>query len=383
MGYLLMNEDQKSIVKLIHEFLGKNLDPIVAELDEKSEFPIEIARELGEMGFYAITIPEEYGGAGFDPQTLCHISEALGYHDGGFAASFSAQSFGFAPMNVAGSEEQKKEYCARLAEGEFWSLSITEPQSGSDAGNVRTKAVKDGDDYIISGNKCFVTNGGFADMYTVVVRTSEDSKPGKRDGISLFVIEKDMPGVAVGKHEDKMGMRLSNTTDLAFDEVRVPKRNMIGPEGTGFETIMKSLARTRPTGMAPAVGVAQRALDLSIDYCREREAFGKKIGKFEGLQFKLADMEMKLQCSRSQLQYAAELMSRGNYDTLVGSSTKLFVSEAALDITIQAQQIYGGYGYSKEYPLEKLVRDARLFSIFEGTSEIQRFIIGSTLVGRL
>ena len=382
MGYLLMTEDQKSLVELIHEFLEKRLDPIVAELDVKSEFPIEIARELGEMGFYGITLDEKYGGAGLDPQTLVHICEAMGYHDGGFATSFSAQTFGLNPLNVAGTEEQFQEFATRCGEGAFWSLCITEPQSGSDAGNVKTKAKKDGDDYVLSGSKCFVTNGEIADLYTVVARTGEDT-PGKRDGISIFIVERDMPGVAVGKHEDKMGMRLSNTTDVALDEVRVPKKNMIGPEGTGFKTIMKSLARTRPTGMAPAVGVAQKALDLAVQYCREREAFGKKIGKFEGLQFKLADMEMKLQCSRSQLQYAAELVSRKVFDPLVGSSTKLFVSESALDICIQAQQIYGGYGYSKEYPMEKLVRDARLFSIFEGTSEIQRFILGSTLVGRL
>jgi butyryl-CoA dehydrogenase len=381
MEYLLMNKDQKDLVAMVHALLEQELDSRVAELDRIGEFPMDVAEKLGKMGFYGMTLPEKYGGAGLDPQTMVHISEAMAYHDAGFATSFSAQTFGTNAMMIAGTDEQINEFAPRAANGEFWSMCITEPQSGSDAGNVKTKARKDGDDYIISGNKCFVTNGGISNLFTVLARTGEDTKG--HNGLSLFIVEKNMPGVMVGKEEDKMGMRLSNTTDLALDEVRVPKRNMIGKEGTGFSTVMKMLSRTRPTGMASAVGVGQKALDLAVDYCRTREAFGTKIGKFEGLQFKLADMEMKLQCCRSQLQYAAELVSQGNYNTLVGSATKLFVSEAVLDITLQAQQIYGGYGYSKEYPLEKLVRDARLFSIFEGSSEIQRFIIGNTLVGKL
>ena len=382
MSYLLIDEDQQSLVDLIHDYLTANLDPNVEEIDENSEFPMEVAKGLGELGFYGIDVPEEYGGCGFSVQTLCHLREAIAYHDAGFASSFSSQTFGFKPVLLEGTKEQLEEFGTRCAEGDFWAMSITEPQSGSDAGNCKTKAKKDGDDYVISGNKCFVTNGGVSDLYTVVCRTSEDT-PGTHDGISLFIIERDSKGLMVGKHENKMGIRASNTTDLALDEVRVPARNMVGKEGTGFATIMKMLARTRPTGMAPAVGVGQRALDYAISYCQEREAFGKKIGKFEGLQFKLADMEMKLQACRSQLQYAAKLVDNGVYDTLVGSATKCFVSEQILDITIQAQQIYGGYGYSKEYPMEKLVRDARIYSIFEGSSEIQRYIMGRTLVGRL
>ena len=208
--------------------------------------------------------------------------------------------------------------------------------------------------------------------------------PGKGNkGISLFIVERDREGVSVGKHEDKMGIRTSNTTDVVFDSVRVPAENMIGAEGSGFKTLMKMLSRTRPTGVAPAVGVAQRALDLAIDYSRTRLSFGQPIGKLEGIQFKLADMEAKIQACQAQLAYSAALVDKGIYDTLNGSSTKLFVSEAVLDITLQAQQVYGGYGYSKEYPLEKLVRDARIFSIYEGSSEIQRYIIGKTLVGKI
>lgn len=307
----------------------------------------------------------------------CSISA---YHDAGFTNTFSAQTFGWKPVLLAGTEEQKKYWGQRLADGAFWAMCITEPQSGSDAGNCKTKAVKDGDEYVITGGKTFITNGGVSDLYTVTCST--DPSKGKH-GISLFIVERDRPGVSVGKHEDKMGIRSSNTTDVVFDEVRVPADHMIGAEGTGFKTLMKMLSRTRPTGVAPAVGVAQRALDLAIEYSRTRLSFGQPIGKLEGIQFKLADMEMKLQCCQSQLAYSAALVDKGIYDTLVGSCTKCFVSEAVLDICLQAQQIYGGYGYSKEYPLEKLVRDARIFSIYEGSSEIQRYIIGKTLVGKI
>ena len=309
-----------------------------------------------------------------------YIRMAMAYHDAGFTNTFSAQTFGWKPVLLAGSEEQKKKWGRRLAEGAFWAMCITEPQSGSDAGNCKTKAVKDGDEYVITGAKTFITNGGISDLYTVTCSTD----PGKGNkGISLFIVERDREGVSVGKHEDKMGIRTSNTTDVVFDSVRVPAENMIGAEGSGFKTLMKMLSRTRPTGVAPAVGVAQRALDLAIDYSRTRLSFGQPIGKLEGIQFKLADMEAKIQACQAQLAYSAALVDKGIYDTLNGSSTKLFVSEAVLDITLQAQQVYGGYGYSKEYPLEKLVRDARIFSIYEGSSEIQRYIIGKTLVGKI
>lgn len=378
--YQLMTKDQEDLVAMVHAFMVKEVDPYVAEWDEQGHCPIDVVRKLLDLGFWAIDVPEEYGGAGLDVTTIMYVRMAIAYHDAGFANTFSAQTFGWKPMMLAGTEEQKQEFGKRLANGAFWSMCITEPQSGSDAGNCKTKAVRDGDDYILTGSKCFVTNGGVADLYTVTAST--DPTKGSK-GISLFVVERNMPGVSVGKHENKMGIRTSNTTELALDEVRVPAKYMIGAEGTGFKTVMKMLARTRPTGVAPAVGVAQHALDLAIDYSRTRLSFGQPIGKLEGIQFKLADMEIKLQCCQSQLAYSASLVDRDIYDTLVGSCTKCFVSEAVLDICLQAQQIYGGYGYSKEYPLEKLVRDARIFSIYEGSSEIQRYIIGKTLVGKI
>ena len=378
--YQLMTRDQEDLVEMVHAFMRKEVDPYVAEYDEKGICPIDTVRKLMDLGFWGIDVPEEYGGAGLDVTTIMYIREAMAYHDAGFANTFSAQTFGYKPVLLSGTEEQKKKWGERLANGSFWSMCITEPQSGSDAGNCKTKAIKDGDEYVLTGGKCFVTNGGISDIFTVTAAT-DPSKGSK--GISLFIIERDMRGVSVGKHENKMGIRTSNTTEIALDEVRVPAENMIGPENSGFKTIMKMLSRTSPTGVAPAVGVAQRALDLALEYSRTRLSFGQPIGNLEGIQFKLADMEMKLQCCRSQLAYSAALVDRGIYDTLVGSCTKCFVSEAVLDICLQAQQIYGGYGYSKEYPLEKLVRDARIFSIYEGSSEIQRYIIGKTLVGKI
>ena len=378
--YMLMTQDQEDLVEMVHDFMKKKVDPYVAQWDEESHCPVDVVRELLDLGFWGIDVPEEYGGAGLDVETIMHIRMAMAYHDAGFTNTFSAQTFGWKPVMLAGTEEQKKKWGERVSNGAFWAMCITEPQSGSDAGNCKTKAVRDGDEYVITGGKTFITNGGISDLYTVTCST--DPSKGSR-GISLFIIERDRAGVSVGKHENKMGIRTSNTTDVVFDEVRVPAENLIGPEGSGFKTLMKMLSRSRPTGVAPAVGVAQRALDLAIDYSRTRLSFGQPIGKLEGIQFKLADMEAKIQACQAQLAYSAKLVDQGIYDTLNGSSTKLFVSEAVLDITLQAQQVYGGYGYSKEYPLEKLVRDARIYSIYEGSSEIQRYIIGKTLVGKI
>ena len=374
--YQLMTRDQEDLVEMVHAFMRKEVDPYVAEYDEKGICPIDTVRKLMDLGFWGIDVPEEYGGAGLDVTTIMYIREAMAYHDAGFTNTLHGQTLATSLSCWLAPRNRRKSGGSAWRTGAFWAMCITEPQSGSDAGNCKTKAIKDGDEYVLTGSKCFVTNGGISDIYTVTAST-DPSKGSK--GISLFIVERNMPGLAVGKHENKMGIRTSNTTEIALDEVRVPAENMIGPENSGFKTIMKMLSRTRPTGVAPAVGVAQRALDLALEYSRTRLSFGQPIGNLEGIQFKLADMEMKLQCCRSQLAYSAALRwIAATYDTLVGSCTKCFVSEAVLDICLQAQQIYGGYGYSKEYPLEKLVRDARIFSIYEGSSEIQRYVIGKT-----
>lgn len=242
--FQLMTKDQEDLVAMVHDFMEKKVDPYVDQWDRESHCPMEEVRELRDLGFWGIDVPEEYGGAGLDVTTIMYIRQAMAYHDAGFTNTFSAQTFGWKPVLLAGTEEQKKYWGQRLAEGAFWAMCITEPQSGSDAGNCKTKAVKDGDEYVITGGKTFITNGGVSDLYTVTCST--DPSKGKH-GISLFIVERDRPGVSVGKHEDKMGIRSSNTTDVVFDEVRVPADHMIGAEGTGFKTLMKMLSRTRPT----------------------------------------------------------------------------------------------------------------------------------------
>ncbi len=378
--YQLMTDEQKELVKMVRQMLDKELAPIVPEIDKKGEYPMEIHKRMGEMGFFAMDVPEEYGGVGLDAETICHVREALGYVDAGFACSFSASTFGIKPVLLFGTEEQKHEYGERLAAGEISANCMTEPQSGSDLGNTKTKAVRDGDYYVINGRKCFATNGGLASIYTIGAST--DPEAGNR-GISLFIIPRDTPGVSVGKDEDKMGLRASNTTDVVFEDVRIPVANRIGEENAGFKMMMKVLSRTRPTGMAPGLGVAQRALDLAVQYSRERVAFGGPIGKKQAIQFKLADMEIGVQTARQQLIYNAKLIDQGIYDSRLGSVTKAYVADVAMMCAHEAMQIYGGYGYSREYPIEKLFRDARIFSLFEGTNEIQRMSIGGALVGKL
>lgn len=383
--YDFMTEDQKSLVDLVHEILTATLDDRVAELDEKGEFPWDVYNELGKAGFWAMDVPEEYGGLGLDTVTTCLVREALGYHDAGFACAFSASTFGIKPVLLFGSEEQKKAYGAKLAEGMISAQMLTEAQSGSDVFNMRTTAVKDGDEYVINGRKTFATNGGLAGIYTVGAVTSpaDPANGKKRPDISLFIVDRDTPGVSVGKEENKMGIRLSNTTDVVFDNVRIPAANLIGEEGQGMLYVSTCLARTRPTGMAPALGLGQKALDLAVEYARTRETKGAPIGMLQAIQFKLAEMQMNLMVSRSQLLYNAQVIDSGVYNTPMGSVTKAFVAEAMMSVCDQALQIFGGYGYSREYPVEKLFRDARIFSIFEGTDEIQRQIIGRALVGKL
>lgn len=383
--YGFMTEDQKSLVDLVDSILTEKLDPKIPELEAKGEFPWDVYNELGKAGFWAMDVPEEYGGLGLDCVSVCLIREALGYHDAGFACSFSASTFGIKPVLLFGSEEQKKYYGKKLADGVISAQLLTEPQSGSDVGNMLTTAVKVGDEYVINGRKAFVTNGGLAGIYTVaaVTKPADPANGIKRPEISLFIVDRDTPGVSVGKEENKMGIRLSNTTDVVFDNVRVPAVNLIGEEGKGLIYVGTLLARTRPTGMAPALGLGQRAIDLAVEYARTRETKGAPIGRLQAIQFKLADMQINIQTARAQLIYNAQMIDQGIYDSEIGSITKAYVSEAVISIADSALQIYGGYGYSREYPVEKLYRDARIFSIFEGTNEIQRQIIGRGVVGKL
>ena len=378
--YALLTEEQAELKKMIRTVLEKELAPLVKEYDIKSEFPMQVFQKMGEIGLWGMDIPAEYGGPGFDAKTLCLLREEFGRVDAGFSVSFGASTVGFKIMMAGGSEEQKHWVADQIIqEGKITAMCITESQGGSDVAATRTKAVRDGDDYVINGVKTFITNGSLADIYIVVASTAPELK-GK--GLSCFIVERDRPGVSVGKEEDKMGIRLSNTTDVIFEDVRVPADHLIGKENEGFKYVMKALEKSRPIAVGPVVGLAQAALDAAIRYSKERVVFGKPIGQNQGIRFMLADMEMRVEAARQLLLYACDLIDAGKPIGPHGSIAKTYASEAAVSVTNDALQIFGGYGYSREYPIEKMVRDARIYTIFEGANQIQRDIIGKQIIGK-
>ncbi|MCI8915273.1 MAG: acyl-CoA dehydrogenase [Oscillospiraceae bacterium] len=378
--YALLTEEQAELKKMIRTVLEKELAPLVKEYDVKSEFPMQVFRKLGEIGLWGMDIPAEYGGPGFDAKTLCLLREEFGRVDAGFSVSFGASTVGFKIMTAGGSEEQKHWVADQIIqEGRITAMCITESQGGSDVAATRTKAVRDGDEYVINGVKTFITNGSLADIYIVVASTAPELR-GK--GLSCFIVERDRAGVSVGKEEDKMGIRLSNTTDVIFEDVRVPADHLIGRENEGFKYVMKALEKSRPIAVGPVVGLAQAALDAAIQYSKERVVFGKPIGQNQGIRFMLADMEMRVEAARQLMLYACDLIDAGRPIGPHGSIAKTYASEAAVRVTNDALQIFGGYGYSREYPIEKMVRDARIYTIFEGANQIQRDIIGKTIIGK-
>lgn len=378
--YALLTEEQAELKKMIRTVLEKELAPLVKEYDIKSEFPMQVFQKMGEIGLWGMDIPAEYGGPGFDAKTLCLLREEFGRVDAGFSVSFGASTVGFKIMMAGGSEEQKHWVADKIIqEGKITAMCITESQGGSDVAATRTKAVRDGDEYIINGVKTFITNGSLADIYIVVASTAPELK-GK--GLSCFIVERDRPGVSVGKEEDKMGIRLSNTTDVIFEDVRVPADHLIGKENEGFKYVMKALEKSRPIAVGPVVGLAQAALDAAIRYSKERVVFGKPIGQNQGIRFMLADMEMRVEAARQLMLYACDLIDAGKPIGPHGSIAKTYASEAAVSVTNDALQIFGGYGYSREYPIEKMVRDARIYTIFEGANQIQRDIIGKQIIGK-
>lgn len=378
--YALLTEEQVELKKMVRNVLEKELAPLVKEYDVKSEFPMQVFLKLGEVGLWGMDIPAEYGGPGFDSQTLCLLREEFGRVDAGFSVSFGASTVGFKIMMAGGSEEQKHWVADKIInEGKITAMCITESQGGSDVAATRTKAVRDGDGYVINGVKTFITNGSLADIYIVVASTAPELR-GK--GLSCFIVERDRPGVSVGKEEDKMGIRLSNTTDVIFEDVRIPADHLIGRENEGFKYVMKALEKSRPIAVGPVVGLAQAALDAAVQYSKERVVFGKPIGQNQGIRFMLAEMEMKVEAARQLMLYACQLIDEGKPIGYHGSIAKTFASEAAVSVTNDALQIFGGYGYSREYPIEKMVRDARIYTIFEGANQIQRDIIGKAIIGK-
>ena len=378
MEYFLTEEEQM-IRELAKQAADEKIRPVAAEFDEKGEFPWDIMKSLAEMDFFRIYIDEEYGGLGMGTMGLVLATEELSKACGGISLGFAATALGTMPILLSGSKEQKKKYLPELAAGKkLAAFGLTEPDAGSDASNMKTTAVRDGDHYILNGVKHFITNGGVAKIYTVIASTNPAK--GSR-GASAFIVEDGMDGFSYGKKEDKMGIRASTTTELIFEDCRVPAENMIGREGMGFPVAMKVLDRSRPGVAAQALGIAQGAFDYARTYARQRKQFGHPISSLQAIQFKLADMATKIEAARALVYQTARMIDSGAKKIAKESAMcKLFASDVAMEVTTEAVQIYGGYGYMKEYPVEKYMRDAKITQIYEGTNEIQRGVIGHAVI---
>ncbi len=378
MDYFL-SDDQKSIQKLARRIAEEKVVPVRAELDETGKFPWEIMKNCAETGLFGVSIPEAYGGMGGGSFENCIVVEELSKACLGVSVSYAASLLGAYPILLGGSEEQKKKYLTQIASGsKLGAFGLTEANAGSDAQGIRTEAKKDGDYYILNGTKQWITNGGEADIYTVIAMT--DRGKGGR-GATAFILEKGMDGFSFGKKENKMGIRASATRELVFQDCKVPKENVIGREGLGFILTMRTFDRTRPGIGAQAVGVAHGALDAAVQYAREREQFDKKIISFQAIQHMLADMAIQVEAARALVYSVARYIDSNPKDfSKVSAMSKVFPSDVAMKVVVDAIQVFGGYGYMKEYPVEKMMRDAKILQIYEGTNQIQRNIIGLELI---
>jgi alkylation response protein AidB-like acyl-CoA dehydrogenase len=372
-------EDHETIRAAVREVCDARVAPHAAEADETGEFPKASYDALRSSDFHAPHIPMEYGGAGADALATAIVIEEVARACASSSLIPAVNKLGTMPLIIAGSEELKQKYLSKVAAGEgMFSYCLSEPEAGSDAASMTTRAVRDGDHWVLNGVKRWITNAGVSEYYTVFAVTD----PAARSrGISAFVVEKSDAGVSFGAPEKKLGIKGSPTREVYFDNVRIPADRIIGEEGTGFATAMKTLDHTRVTIAAQAIGIAQGALDFALGYAKERKQFGKAIADFQGLQFMLADMGMKLEAAR-QLTYAAAGKSeRGDADlTYFGAAAKCFASDAAMEITTDAVQILGGYGYTRDYPVERMMRDAKITQIYEGTNQVQRIVMARQLL---
>ena len=374
-----LTDEMKMLKQSVRDFALAEILPNVMKYDEAQEFPDSIVHKMGELGFLGAAIPSEFGGAGLSPVHFAIIMEELSRVDPSIGLTLAAHS-GLCSQHIFmhGNDLQKRRYLPALSTGAaLGSWCLTEPGSGSDASGMQTTAIRDGDSYIITGNKLFITNGSYAATYVVMAKT--DTTGGNK-GISAFIVERSTKGVSVGKKENKLGMRASDTVAMMFDEVRVPKENLIGIEGEGFTQALVVLDSGRIGIAALSVGLAQGALDAAVKYSKERHAFGKTISEFQGIQFKLADMATEIQGARLLTYRAALAKQNGENINLIAAQAKLFASEVAVRAASEAVQIHGGYGFIKDFPVEKFYRDAKLLTIGEGTSEVQKMVIAKNLL---
>ncbi len=378
MNYFL-TEEQEMIRDLCRRIADEKIRPEAARYDEEQTFPWDMVRIMAESDLFGIFIPEEYGGLGGGVMELCIAVEELSRACGGIALALAATALASFPIILFGTEEQKKKYLPDIAAGrKLAAFALTEPNAGSDAAAIQTTAVRDGDSYLLNGTKQWITNAGEAEVYTVFAVT--DRSKGSR-GATAFLLEKGMPGFDFGKKENKLGMRASTTGEIILQDCRAPKENVLGREGLGFVIAMKTFDQSRPGVAAQAVGIAQGALDEAVPYARGRVQFGKPISSFQGVQFMLADMATEVEAARALVYQTARAIDAGERNIAKESAMcKIFASDVAMKVTVNAIQVFGGYGYMKDYPVEKMMRDAKITQIYEGTNEIQRGIIAANLI---
>ena len=375
-----LTEEQMALRELAHDFAEREIRPVAWEYDREAVWPRSLIEKAWEVGLMNAHIPEAYGGAGASFMDGVLIEEELGWGCSGIGTSISCNGLASAPVVLGGSEQVKKTYLGMLVEApRLASFCLTEPDAGSDVSGMRTRAVRRHDKYVINGSKTFITNGGYADWYTVYAKT--DPAAG-RDGISAFVVPRDA-GVVVDRHEDKMGQRASNTATISFNDAEVPAGNLLGEENHGFRLAMMTLDRTRPGVAAMAVGIARAAFEFAVGYSKERVQFGVPIAMHQAIQFMIADMATEIEAARLLTWQGAVELDQGKRNTLSSSHAKRFAADTAMKVTTDAVQVYGGYGFIKEYPVEKLMRDAKIMQLYEGTSQIQRLVIArETLLPR-
>ncbi|AVX20611.1 MULTISPECIES: acyl-CoA dehydrogenase [Carboxydocella] len=376
-----LTEEQEMLRNMVRDFAEKECGPTAAERDEKETFDRSIFDKMAELGLTGIVFPEEYGGAGADYISYAIAVEELSRVDASVGVTLSAHtSLGSNPIYKFGTEEQKQKYLVPLAEGKkMGAFGLTEPFAGSDAGGTRTTAVLDGDEWVLNGTKIFITNGGEAEIYVVFAMTDKEAKP-KHKGISAFIVEKGTPGFTFGKKEHKLGIRSSPTMELVFDNCRIPKENLLGQLGEGFKIAMVTLDYGRIGIAAQALGIAQGAYEAALNYAKERKQFGQPIANFQAIQFMLADMATEIEAARLLVYRAAYLASQGVRISKEAAMAKMYASDVAMKVTTNAVQIFGGYGYTREFPVERMMRDAKITQIYEGTNEIQRVVISANIL---
>lgn len=367
-----LTEEQREIQLLAREFAKNEIAPKAEHYDKSHEYPWPVIKKAQELGLTTMNIPEEYGGLGLSLLEECIVTEELAYGCSGMSTAIGVNGLAILPILIAGTEEQKLEYCGRLANGKMSAYCLTEPEAGSDVAGIKTVARKEGDHYVLNGSKTFITGATVANFYTVFAYTDPNVR---YKGMSCFVVERDWEGVSVGQPFDKMGQHASDTAEVIFDNVVVPESYRLGAEGTGFITAMKVFDRSRPATAAGALGVARRGLEEAVKYAKERLSMGKEIWQYQAIGHKIADMAMELEAARLLVWKSAWAVDNGQPDTMVSSFGKAYAADTAMRVATDAVQVFGGYGYMAEYPVEKLMRDAKIFQIYEGTSQIQRNIV--------